>query len=88
MAAYISFFCKKPRNPDWTDLTDRMDEAGARMKQEMLTERLIGTFYTLYNDLGNGFLESAYQRGFTLLLLEQGIAFVEQAPDPSRAPWS
>lgn len=50
------------------------------MKHESLTEKLIGTFYTLYNELGHGFLESVYQRGFTLMLVDQGITFVEQAP--------
>jgi GxxExxY protein len=50
------------------------------MKHESLTEKLIGTFYTLYNELGHGFLESVYQRGFVLMLADQGITFVEQAP--------
>jgi GxxExxY protein len=50
------------------------------MKHETLTEKLIGTFYTLYNELGHGFIESVYQRGFVLMLVDQGIEFVEQAP--------
>jgi GxxExxY protein len=71
---------QKNRNTDWTDVTDRTDEAEAKMKDEQLTETLIGTFYTLYNELGHGFLESVYQRGFVLMLVDQGIALVEQAP--------
>lgn len=50
------------------------------MKHEALTEKLIGTFYTLYNELGHGFLESIYQRGYAFLLSDDGISFVEQAP--------
>lgn len=50
------------------------------MKHEALTERLIGTFYTLYNELGHGFLESIYQRGYAFMLTDEGLSFVEQAP--------
>lgn len=31
------------------------------MKHEELTQRIIGVFYTVYHDLGHGFLESIYQ---------------------------
>lgn len=50
------------------------------MKHEALTEKLIGTFYTLYNELGHGFLESIYQRGYSYMLADAGLTFVEQAP--------
>lgn len=50
------------------------------MKHESLTEKLIGNFYTVYNDLGHGFLESVYQKGYALLLAEQGIRYQEQVP--------
>ena len=50
------------------------------MKHEELTERLIGIYFTLYNELGHGFLESIYQRGYAYLLSDEGISFVEQAP--------
>jgi GxxExxY protein len=32
------------------------------MKFENLTERIIGSFYDVYNELGYGFLESIYQK--------------------------
>ena len=47
------------------------------MKHEELT---VGTFYTLYNEFGHGFLESIYQRGYAFMLSDAGLAFVEQAP--------
>jgi GxxExxY protein len=50
------------------------------MKHEILTEKLIGAFYTLYNELGHGFLESIYQRGYAYMLKDEGLPFVEQAP--------
>ena len=50
------------------------------MKHEVLTEKLIGTFYTLYNELGHGFLESIYQRGYAFMLADAGLTFVEQSP--------
>jgi len=50
------------------------------MKHDALTEKLIGNFYALYNDLGHGFLESVYQKGYALLLVEQGIRYQEQVP--------
>ncbi|HET9743729.1 MAG TPA: GxxExxY protein [Terriglobales bacterium] len=50
------------------------------MKHEELTERIIGVFYTVYHDLGHGFLESIYQKAFTVVLRDQGLAFEEQVP--------
>ena len=50
------------------------------MKYEALTERLIGLFYDVYNELGHGFLESVYQKSYALALLQAGIAFEEQHP--------
>jgi hypothetical protein len=43
------------------------------MKHEALTEKLIGNFYRLYNDLGHGFLESVYQKGYVLLLHDRAF---------------
>jgi GxxExxY protein len=50
------------------------------MKHQELTERIIGAFYTVYHDLGHGFLESIYQKAFTVVLEESGLAFREQMP--------
>lgn len=49
------------------------------MKHEELTEKLIGG-YTVYNDLGHGFLESIYQKAYTVVLAEQCIRFEQQVP--------
>jgi GxxExxY protein len=50
------------------------------LKHEALTEQLIGVFYTIYTELGNGFLESIYQKAFAVVLAEKGLQFEEQAP--------
>ena len=50
------------------------------MKHEALTEQLIAAFYTIYNELGHGFLESIYQKAFSVVLGEKGLRFQEQAP--------
>jgi len=50
------------------------------MKHEALTERLIGLFYDVYNELGHGFLESIYQKSYVLALQQAGIGFIEQHP--------
>ena len=50
------------------------------MKHEALTEQLIGVYYTIYNELGTGFLESIYQKAFAVVLGEKGLRFQEQAP--------
>ena len=48
------------------------------MKEEALTQELIGIFYTVYNDLGHGFLESIYRKAFALQLTRNGIYFEQQ----------
>ena len=50
------------------------------MKHEALSEQVIGVFYTIYNELGHGFLESIYQKAFSVVLAEKSIPFQEQTP--------
>jgi hypothetical protein len=40
-----------------TDNTDNTDQVQMRGKHDDLTERVIGVFYEVYNELGYGFLE-------------------------------
>ena len=37
-----------------------------------LTEKIIGAFYGVYNELGPGFLESVYQRSMAIALTDLG----------------
>ena len=50
------------------------------MNHEVLTEKLIGIFYTIYNELGYGFLENVYQKSFAVLLREHGLNYHAQMP--------
>ena len=43
------------------------------LKHGELTEKIIGVFYDVYNELGHGFLESVYQKSLCLALNEIGL---------------
>lgn len=43
------------------------------LKCEELTQRIIGLFYDVYNELGHGFLESVYQHAMVLALRDAGL---------------
>jgi GxxExxY protein len=43
-----------------------------------LTEKVIGIFYDVYNELGYGFLESVYENGLSLALSEAGLTVARQ----------
>jgi GxxExxY protein len=47
-----------------------------------LTEKIIGVFYDVYNELGHGFLESTYAEALTVALEESGLAAVREVPVP------
>jgi len=59
------------------------DERG--LKHRDLTEKLIRVFYSIYNELGHGFLESVYEQAFAIPLAENGIFFERQIAVPVRA---
>ena len=52
------------------------------MKHRELTEKLIGIFFDVYNELGHGFLESVYEEAFSVSLAERGIFFQRQIAVP------
>ena len=45
-----------------------------------LTERIIGTFYDVYNELGVGYLESVYESAMFVALTDRGLAVNRQHP--------
>jgi GxxExxY protein len=49
-------------------------------KHGELTERIIGIFYEVYNELGHGFLESVYQEAMLIALHDAGIAVQYKHP--------
>ena len=48
------------------------------MKHEMLTDKIIGSFYTGYNALGYGCLENVYERALILELERRGLQVSSQ----------
>ena len=47
-----------------------------------LTEKVIGAFFNIYNELGHGFLESVYEQAFSIALAENGMFFERQIAVP------
>jgi GxxExxY protein len=54
-----------------------MDE---KFKHGDLTDKIIGTFYEVYNELGFGFLESVYEEAMLIALLAKGLTAEQQVP--------
>jgi GxxExxY protein len=54
------------------------DRHGLRHRE--LTEKLIGVFYEVYNELGHGFLESVYENALTIALRTKGLRAEQQVP--------
>jgi GxxExxY protein len=52
------------------------------LKHSDLTEKLIGVFYDVYNELGYGFLESTYAQALSIALQEAGVSAVREFPVP------
>jgi len=50
------------------------------MKDEELTEKIIGAFYKVYNLLGYGFLEKVYERALAVEFEKMGVKFGRQVP--------
>jgi GxxExxY protein len=53
-----------------------------RYKHSEMTEKVIGVFYEVYNELGFGFLESLYEEAMAVVLKAKGIEFQRQVRVP------
>jgi len=51
-------------------------------KHSELTEKIIGVFYDVYNELGHGFLESTYAEALVMALEESGLSATREVPVP------
>ena len=47
-----------------------------------LTQRVIGAFYRVANELGYGFFESVYRRAMVIALREEGLQVAEEVSMP------
>ena len=59
-----------------------MERVRPGLKHEQLTEKVIGIFYDVYNELGYGFLESVYEESMVIALREAGLLVDRQVPVP------
>ena len=57
-----------------------MQLSSESLKHHELTEKIIGVFFDVYNELGHGFLESVYEEALALALVQGGIAIQRQVP--------
>lgn len=62
--------------------TDNTDSTDKKMLHHDLTERIIGVFYDVYNELGHGFLESIYETAMVIALNEKQIRVEQQVEIP------
>jgi GxxExxY protein len=56
------------------------EEGSMAYKHANLTEAVIGAFFTVYNDLGYGFVEEVYANALALELRERGVGVVREQP--------
>lgn len=59
-----------------------MKENDGGLKHRALTQKIIGVFYEVYNELGHGFLESVYEAAFAVALSSKGLAVLRQIEVP------
>lgn len=52
------------------------------LKHSELTQKIIGIFYDVYNELGHGFLESTYAEALMAALGESGLSAAREVPMP------
>ena len=45
-----------------------------------ITEKVIGIFFDVYNELGGGFLESVYQQALRIALIQAGLDVAVEVP--------
>ena len=56
------------------------DEAQVRGSHDGLTQRIIGVFYDVYNELGSGFPESIYREAMRLALRQADLQVEAEVP--------
>ena len=59
-----------------------MDTPPLGLKHSDLTDKIIGVFYDVYNELGHGFLESTYAEALSVALQETGLSAAREVPVP------
>jgi GxxExxY protein len=63
---------------DWVAMKSTL----TALKHSELTDKIIGVFYDVYNELGHGFLESTYAEAMVVALSNIGLAAAREVPVP------
>lgn len=62
--------------------TDNTDQRRSHGKHDDFTQKVIGVFYDVYNELGCGFLESVYREAMGVALTQAGLRVKTEVPVP------
>ncbi|MGH9602131.1 MAG: GxxExxY protein, partial [Terriglobales bacterium] len=71
----------KDKDKDDGERSSEATEKG-ELKHRELTEKIIGVFYDVYNELGHGFLESVYQSAMEIALRDAGLRVEREVAIP------
>ena len=70
-------------NPDLISVNSFVIETPpSTLRHSNLTDRIIGVFYDVYNELGYGFLESTYAEAMVVALQQFGLTAVREVSVP------
>jgi GxxExxY protein len=59
-----------------------MENESSKLLHAELTERIIGVYYDVYNEVGHGFLEAVYRNAMQIALAEAGLTVQREHPIP------
>jgi GxxExxY protein len=59
-----------------------MDTSASGLRHSEFTEKIIGVFYDVYNELGYGFLESTYAEAMAVALAQAGLTAEREVSVP------
>jgi GxxExxY protein len=63
-------------------IADQMQIENSKLLNPELTEKIIGIYYEVYNEVGFGFLESVYRNCMEIALSQSGILVQREYPIP------
>jgi len=58
------------------------ENSPTQLNHRELTDKILGTFYEVYNELGHGFIESVYENSLAIALREKGFEVLQQIDVP------
>lgn len=59
-----------------------MEEDNSKLLHPEVTEKIIGVYYDVYNEIGHGFLENVYRNAMEIALAEAGLLVQREFPIP------